>query len=121
MFPVNLVSTGIAEFKAQQRGLVSPAVWFLQTLLLSWFSSKWRGLVSPAYWCLQTLFLSWCSVKGIGVSWKLVPANIITKLVHSKEISFSNRLVLASIVIVGWCLQDFIKKFCGFLPFGFPR
>jgi hypothetical protein len=44
---------------------------------------------------------SWCSVKEIGVSCRLVPANIVT---------------------VGWCLQDFIKElFCGFLPFGFPR
>jgi hypothetical protein len=40
--------------------------------------------VSPAGWCLQTLLLSWCSTKGIGVSYRLVPANIIVELVLSQ-------------------------------------
>jgi hypothetical protein len=68
--------------------------------------------------------MSWCSTKGIGVPCRLVPANVIGTLswCSREEIGVSCRLVPASIVTVGWCLQDFIKKFfCGFLPFGFPR
>jgi hypothetical protein len=34
------------------------------------------------------MLLSWCSIKGIGVSSRLVPTNIVT---------------------VGWCLHEFIK------------
>jgi hypothetical protein len=45
--------------------------------------------VSPAGWCLQTE-LSWCSTKEIGVSWRLVHANIAA---------------------VGWCLQT-VPSWC---------
>jgi hypothetical protein len=40
-----------------------------------------RGLVSHVAWCLQTLLLSWCSSKGIDVSCRLVPTNIVVELV----------------------------------------
>jgi hypothetical protein len=44
--------------------------------------------VSPVGWCLHNILLSWCLAKDIGASNSLVP------------IIF---------VIVGWCLQTFIK------------
>jgi hypothetical protein len=83
--------------------------------------------VSPVGWCLH--IVSWCSTKGIGVSCRLVPANIavvgwclheVLSWCSAKGIGVSCRLVPANIVTVGWCLHDFIKYFfCGFLPFGF--
>jgi hypothetical protein len=75
--------------------------------------------VSPAGWCLQTLLLSWCSVKETGVSCRLVPANII-ELVLSQGDWCLLQVGSASIVTVGWCLQDFIKKsFVVFSHLGF--
>jgi hypothetical protein len=78
---------------------------------------------------VPTSILSWCSTKGIGVSCRLVPANIevvgwclqaLLSWCSAEEIGVSCRLVPANIVIVGWCLHDIIKiSFVVFSHLGF--
>jgi hypothetical protein len=74
---------------------------------------------------VPTYCLSWCSTKGIGVSCRLVPANIVVvgwclqtvlSWCSAKGIGVSCRLVPANIVTVGWFLHDFIKEFFWFSP-----
>jgi hypothetical protein len=71
--------------------------------ILDWYlygsysvGAQLRILVSLVGWCLYNILVSWCSVEEIGVS---------SRFIHTR------------FLVVGWCLQIFMKiiVFC-FLP-----